>query len=406
MWFEAVEQRNVPRLSADRMKVLHIINDLSVGGAEMMLYKLLSKMDRERFDPVVISLMDRGQLRERIEELNIPVYTAGMKPGRPTPASIWRLLRLVHRLRPNLIQGWMYHGNLAAQLAILFSFRKRHVLWSIHNSISSLTPEKRMTTAVIRLCALLSRLPANIVFVSRSNQSQHAALGYFMENSCVISIGFDASVFVPSEEAGSSVRSELGLAENSLLIGLIGRYHPAKDHANFLRAAALLSKTYPDVHFLLSGRGIYHENTALHQAIQEAGLSHRVHLLGERHDMPRLIASLDILSSSSYSESFPNVIGEAMACGVPCAVTDVGDAALLVGETGRVVPPRDSEALAAAWGDLISLGAEGRKALGKAARSRVLECFRLESVVTQYESLYDSVFAEKAKDFLACSIKD
>jgi glycosyltransferase involved in cell wall biosynthesis len=380
-----------------RIKILHIINDLSVGGAEMMLYKLLSGINRERFDPVVISLIDRGRLRDSIEALGIPVYTTNMKPGRPTPSSILHMVRLTRQIKPDLIQGWMYHSCLAGQLANTFAGRRASVLWGIHCSDISPLSEKKMTRMVVRLCAPLSRLPSNIIFVSQSSRSEHKRFGYKTENSRVLPNGIDAKLFVPSASARLSVRSELGLPENAFLIGLVGRYHPMKDHSTFLKAAAELLKAEPDIHFLLIGRGINPGNRALQEMIQDAGLLSRIHLLGERTDTPRLSAALDIFAlSSSYGESFPNVIGEAMACGVPCVVTDVGDASWIVGETGRVVPRRDPAALANGWRELIALGEEGRRALGNAARLRVMESFPLESVVAQYEALYEGALVEAA----------
>lgn len=392
---------NVLPSDSGRIKILHIINDLSIGGAEMMLYKLLSEINRERFDPAVISLIDRGHLRDNIEALDIPVYTTSMKPGLPTPASILRLVRMTRRLQPDLIQGWMYHSCLAAQLANIFSALKAPVLWGIHCSDMNSTTEKKMTLAMVKLCAPLSRFPARIVFVSQSSRSEHKSFGYNVEKSSVLPNGIDTQLFVPSAAARLSVRQEMGLAEDAFLIGLVGRYHPMKDHDSFLQAAALLLKDHPDIHFLLIGRGVNSENETLYRAIRELKLLKHIHLLGERTDTPRLSAALDIFTlSSSYGESFPNVIGEAMACGVPCVVTDVGDASWIVGETGRVVPRRDPTALANGWRELIAAGEEGRKALGQAARLRVMEHFPLESVVAQYEALYENALADTAADVL------
>jgi glycosyltransferase involved in cell wall biosynthesis len=372
------------------MKILYVITGLTTGGAEMMLYKLLSKLDRNRFAPVVVSLMDRGTFGDRIEALGIPVHTIDMKSGIPTPAAIGRLIGTVRQLKPDLIQGWMYHGNLAAQFASLFSSHKIPVLWSIHHSLDSLASEKKMTQAIIRFSSIISLYTNQIVFVSKNSKLQHEALGYCSENSCIIPNGFDTSLFKPSIEARRTIRAELGLPEDSFLIGLIARYHPMKDHANFLQAAALLLKDYPNVQFVLAGNGVDEKNPTLCQLIHELGIAEGIHLLGERQDIPRLTAALDIASSASYTEAFPNVIGEAMSCAVPCAVTDVGDSAWIVGNAGRVVPPRDSEALANAWKELIELGPEGRKALGKAARVRIIESFSLNSVVARYESLYET----------------
>lgn len=379
----------------NRFLVVHIITGLSSGGAEITLYKLLSRVNRERFSTVVVSLIDRGTLGDRIEALGIPVYTIGMKPGMLTPIAVWRLLHTVRQLKPDLVQGWMYHGNLAAQLSSFFLAQKVPVLWSIHNSIYSLTFEKRTTAVIIRLGASISKFPNNIVFVSRTSKSQHETLGYCSENSCVIPNGFDTSLFIPSVEARLAVRSELGLSKEIFLIGIIGRYHPMKDHANFLQAAALLLKDRPNIHFLLVGQQVDRENQVLNQLIQELGLFEQIHLLGERNDIPRLTAALDIACSASYSEAFPNVIGEAMSCGVPCVVTEVGDSSWIVGNTGRVVAARNPEALANAWKELFDLGSQTREILGKAARERIIEYFAMESFVGKYEALYESVLAEK-----------
>jgi glycosyltransferase involved in cell wall biosynthesis len=374
---------------------MYVISDLSIGGAEMMLYGLLAETDRARFEPVVVSLMDGGALRERIESLGVTVHTVGMRPALPTPLDLWRLVRLTRKLRPDLVVGWMYHSCLATQLASFFSPKPETVLWSIHYSVSSLAEEKWLTALVVRACALLSGLPGKIIFVSRDGRSKHRSLGFNTANSCVIPNGIDTGRFVPSQEARASVRSELGLPGGTIIVGTVGRYHPMKDHANFLRAAALASKAHPETHFLLAGRGVDGDNRRLCRLIDELGLAHRTHLLGERHDIPRLAAALDIFSLTSYCESFPTVIGEAMACGVPCVVTNVGDASYIVGDTGRVVPARDHEALAGAWSEMIDIGDEGRAALGRAARSRVSELFPVKSIVRCYEDLYGAVLDER-----------
>jgi glycosyltransferase involved in cell wall biosynthesis len=394
---DATNSPTVSRRVHQPIKILHVINDLSIGGAEIMLYRLLSENDNERYEPVVLSLMDQGSLRQRIEALDIPVHTAGMSHGMASPASVWRLIRLVRKINPDLIQGWMYHGNLASQIAALFTARKTPVVWSIHCSIYLLSLEKKLTRAVVRLCAPLSKLAARTVFVSRTSQVQHQALRYATGNSCVIPNGIDTTMFAPADEARVSVRQELGLPADALLTGVLGRYHAMKDHSNFLRAAALVSETQPEAHFLLAGRGLDHENRTLRDLIQSLRLSDRVHLLGERTDVAQLVAALDIFAlSSAYGESFPVIVGEAMACGVPCVVTDVGDSAWMVSETGYVVPPRDHNALAQACNALLDLGPQGRRGLGQAARKRVADLFSLSSVVATYAELYERTLTRTA----------
>jgi len=371
------------------MKICHIITGLSTGGAEMMLYKLLSAADRSRFTPVVISLMDYGTLGKRIKALDVPIYTLDMVPGRSTPAALWRLIRLVRQLHPNLIQGWMYHGNIAALLAGVVASENVPVLWNIRQSLYSLKNEKRLTAFIIRLGALFSSRPVHIIYNSRLSAHQHELLGYASDRTQIIPNGFDCNRFRPSEAARLKIRNLLGLKKSAFLIGLIARWHPMKDHSNFIHAAELMETRGHDVYFVLAGRGVDKNNSNLMKIIQEKGLTDKMYLLGERTDVPSLMAGLDIVSSSSaWGEGFPNVVGEAMACGIPCVVTDVGDSAWVVGNTGIVIPPRDPEALANAWKWLIDLGRAGRIKLGRAARERVLEKFSLAQVVENYEQLY------------------
>lgn len=378
------------------MKIVYTIVGLTTGGAEIMLYRILTGINRERFSPSVVCLMDRGTLADRIEALGIPVYTIGMKPGAvPTPNVIWKLVNIIREIKPDLIQGWMYHGNIAAQFAKVFCGLETPIFWSIHYSVYSLSAEKKMTQALIKLGAPISKFAKQVLYVSKISKTQHEALGYEAGNGYVIPNGIDTSLFTPSLESRLSVRQELGLQSRSFLIGSICRYHPMKDHANFIKAAALLLKNYPDTHFMMAGSQVDAANKTLNQLIEELGIADRIHLLGERSDMPRLMAALDIMTSASaYGEAFPLVLGEAMSSGVPCTVTDVGDSGWIVGNTGWVVPPKNPEALAEAWQEAIELGADGREKLGKAARSRIIECFSLESIVADYEKLYETAMTK------------
>ena len=374
------------------IRVVYIISDLRVGGAETMLYKLLAETDRTRFDPIVISMVHGGAMRKRIEDKGVAVHSLGMKRGWPTAVDFWRLVRLVRSLRPRIIVGWMYHGCLAAQLAKQFSLLPASVLWSIHYSPSCLETEKKLTASVIRACRFLSGRPAKIIFVSHDGQSKHKLLGFEIKESCVIPNGIDGDEFAPSAEARASFRAELGLPSNALLIGMIARSHPVKDQPNFLRAAAIAALRHPDTHFLLAGRGVK-GNRDLYRLVESLGLQQRTHLLDERPDVPRIMAGVDIFSLSSYCESFPSVIGEAMACNLPCVVTDVGDASLIVGDTGRVVPARDAEALAEGWSKLIADGREQRAAMGCAARSRIRKLFPARAIAAAYEAQFQQALA-------------
>ncbi len=377
------------------IKILHIINDLSVGGAEMMLYKLLSEMDEGRFNSVVISLKNSGGLRARIEAHGVPVYTLCMERALPRASFVWRLMRLLQRIRPDVIQGWMAHGNLAALVAGALSPRRVPVLWNIRQSLYSLDYEKPFTVRAIKLGARLSHRPDAIVYNSRTGATQHAEFGYSADRSTVIYNGFDTELFAPSFEARKGLRAELGLSDSSPLIGLVSRYHAIKNHANFLQAAAELRKRHADVHFVLAGSGISWDNHPLRVLIQELGLVRNIHLLGERQDTARIIAALDVAASASYAEGFPNVIGEAMSCAVPCVVTDVSDLTWIIKGAGLVVPKNNPACMARAFVEMLELGQEGREELGRAGRARVMEHFRLDSVAEQYGALYESAVVSK-----------
>lgn len=373
------------------MKILHIITNLSRAGAEMMLYKLLSQMNREEFAHVVISLTGYGYLAERIAALGVPVFAVGMRPSTAFYPSLWRLMRLARQAAPDLVQGWQYHGNLAAQLVRGCLQSKVPVIWNIRHSIYNLADERRGTALVIKLGARFSRKAERVIYVARTSALQHEALGYDASKGIVIPNGFDTEQFAPSEEARYQLRTELGLPSSALVIGSIARYHPVKDHHTFLAAAAALFQSHPGVHFVLVGEHLDRTNVPLMRVIESLGLGANIHLLGERADIPRITAALDIAVSSSYGEGFSNVIGEAMACGIPCVVTDVGDSAFLVGEAGRVIPPRNPQALAAAWAELIEMGRDARMMLGLRARQRIQENFSLPTIAARYAQLYRDI---------------
>jgi glycosyltransferase involved in cell wall biosynthesis len=373
-----------------KLRITYLITGLHGGGAETMLFHMLRLMDRERFEQVVVSLMDRGKFGDPIEQMGIPVHTIGLKPGHVTPAAFWRLVKIMRASRPDVIQGWMYHANLAAQLVRFFLHVP--VCWCIQSSFLSYSAERPLTRLAIWLTARMSRRAAKVVYVSQVSRTQHEQLGFAHERGCVIPNGADPVLFQPSAAARQSVREELGLPPDTLLVGLICRYHQQKDHPNFLQAAAIVARKWPEVRFVLVGSQVDGKNAEITELVEKLDLGSRVHLLGERNDMPRLTAALDIATSSSrYGEALALALAEAMACEVPCVVTDVGDSGLLVGDTGVIVPPSDPEAFAAGVDRLLAAGPEKRKELGKAARTRAEKGYSIQNITRSYEELYLSL---------------
>jgi len=374
------------------MKILHIISGLPIGGADMMLYKFLSVIDRDIFKPVVISLTDYGSLGNNIKNLNIPVYKMEMKAGFPNPFKVWRFIKLIRKINPELIQGWMYHGNLAALFAKWILPNCVFLLWNIRHTPDDLKKEKRTTARVIRLGARLSAKPDQIIYNSKVSAQKHESMGYSDKHKNIIPNGFNCEQFKPFDNAKSKLRHSLGLKKETLLIGLVARYHIMKDHVTFLCSAGKLNKIYPEIHFVLVGQGVDKNNHLLIKLVEDLKIRKNIHLLGKRMDVDEITAGLDIAcSSSSWGESFSNAIGEAMACGIPCVVTDVGDSAWIVGETGIVVKPGDRKAFTDAMITLIKMSSEERLGLGKLARNRIIKHFSLDIVVKQYEDTYQNL---------------
>lgn len=365
----------------------------------MMLYKMLTRLNRERFSPTVITLIPDGVFDTRIHALEIPVHDLGMRKGLPSLSAFRKLGKLLKEIKPEIIQGWMYHGNLMSTMANAFYRSKAFVFWSIHHSVASISAEKKSLAAIIKITAKLSKQAEAVVFSAKRGRQQHIEIGYNSTNSLAINDNFDLKNYQPGAGV-SDFRASLSLPGDAILVGSVAGYRPMKDHTGIVKAAALVVRECPNVHFVLVGPGVDSSNDTLTSQIQALGVQHRVHLLGERQDIPEVLGELDIFTSgSAYGESFPNVLGEAMACGVPCVATDVGDSAAILGGIGVVVPPSDPEALASGWRQLLDLDGDARKMLGQQARQRIETSFNLDgshSFVRQYENLYEKALATSA----------
>ncbi len=373
------------------LNVMHIIAGLETGGAETMLMRLIEATEGAVLRNTVISLTDIGATGRNIQALGVPVGAIGMTRGIPNPAAIVSVARQIMREKPDVIQTWMYHADLLGGIAAR-CVRERRVVWGVHNTTLDPRYSKRTTIWTARMCALVSPLiPAAIVCCAEETRRLHRTLGYSAEKLRVIPNGFDVRQFSPDHVRGRSVRRELGIPQSATVVASIGRFDPQKDHANFCHAAGLVQTTLLGVHFVLCGEGLTDSNQELARWISENNVCN-CHLLGRRDDVARLLNGIDVLvTSSAYGEAFPLVIGEAMASGVPCVVTDVGDSASMVAHTGQVVASRDSKALARGIIAILKLPPESRQHLGEQARQRVTEKYSLEAVVRRYHALYEEV---------------
>ena len=372
-----------------KIRVLHLINGLGRGGAEMVLARLLEGADRSRFSQSVISLTAQAEMLPVIEQACEYVELLGVTKASAV-AKIPHLIRTVRKLQPDLVQCWMYQSNLLGGVLRPW-LRPRGLVWGLHHSKLDRSVDKLMTRAVARASALVSRRADRIVSCSQSGLDFHKSIGYAGDRLVFIPNGFDPEAFKPSPVSRAAVREEMGVGDEDLVIGTVARYHPTKGYCTLMQAASRFLQMNRSVHFVMVGRSVSRDNTELTKYLQESIGSKRVHLLGERSDIERVMPALDIYTSASHSEAFSITIGEAMACGIPCVVTDVGDSAMIVGETGYVIEPRNPEALIEAWQHMVRIEQAGRTALGEKARMRIIDHFSLKRVVQMYASMYDEI---------------
>lgn len=373
------------------MKLLHIIVGLDSNGAERMLQRLIESHDGDpRFQHTVCSLTTQGRIGEQLLARGVDVHVLGMRSPAGMFRVIWQLVRLIRKVRPDIVQTWMYHADFLGGVAARLAAHKR-IIWGVRTTDIS-SAGSRMTVALATLCAWLSYfVPKSIVCAAEASRRSHISVGYDPARMLVVPNGFDVSRLVAAPEQVAALRKECAFHKDAIVIGCLGRFHPVKDHRSFVRAAGIVAQREPNVVFVMIGEGLDKANVALAGWIAETGYASRFVLLGQRTDVPVCFASMDVFCMSSRTEGFPNVVGEAMAMGVPCVVTDVGDAAMLVADTGRTVPKEDSAALAEGLLQLVHMTPDARRQLGMRARARIYSTFTMAHSREQFEVLYQQI---------------
>jgi glycosyltransferase involved in cell wall biosynthesis len=369
------------------IRVLHLITSFGLGGAETTLAQLVGRMDRNRFANSVVVMRHLPALRQQVPQ--VPLHCLEMRPSIPDPVAAARLLRIVRSERPQVLQTWMYHADLLG-LAVGRLAGVPKTVWNIRRSFVNMQEHKLLSGLVLRILVKLSGVPDAVLTNSLSGRRTHEALGYAPRRWVCIPNCIDCDRFRPALDERTRLRSELGLPPDTPLVALVARHVPIKGHDVFIAAAGKLAAIHPSVHFVLAGQDINDSNISLMRSLNSSGVPERFHLLGEREDIERVWAAVDIACSSSYGEGFPNVVAEAMACGVPCVVTDAGDSALVVGSYGRVVPVGDPAALYRSCEQLLSSHVERQK-LGHGARRWIEQRFSVASMVARYEQLYEEL---------------
>lgn len=373
------------------MNLLHVIIGINVGGAELMLKRLIeSHQGNACYRHSVISLTLVGKVGAKLQEMGVEVRALGMRSPLDIPRVLWQLVQVIHAARPDIVQTWMYHSDLLGGVAARLA-GNRNVIWGIRTTEVK-AGVSRATAVLRRICAWLSWcVPISIVCAAEASRLAHVVVGYEAARTVVIPNGFDLAGLVATADQRTALRAQYGFDVTDVVVGSLGRFNPDKDQENFVRAAGRLAQQSMLVRFLLVGRDLDACNVELARWIARTGYANRFVLLGERADVPICLAAMDIFCLSSRTEGFPNVVGEAMAMGLPCVVTDVGDAAMLVADAGVVVPKENSVALAQGLLLVLKMTPDARQQLGQRAKARIQAEFTMERARERFEALYEQV---------------
>jgi len=369
-------------------KVLHVISGLKVGGAEMMLFRLIVNSRADKYKHIVVSFSPDGEMRKCFVDAGIELIILDFKYA--PFKNFCKLVSLIRRSKPDIVQTWLYHadflGGLATRIAGSFP-----IVWNIRSTAIPQGPLS-LTYWLVRLCAFFSYcIPNRIICCAISAKVAHIKLNYSEAKLIVIPNGYDFSAFERASDLRFKVRNDLGFTENDIVIGVVGRFDPLKDFHNFVSAAAHVAASCPNVKFLMVGRENDWSNKILVGWINTLGLINFFNLVGETTDVIYYLSSMDIFCLSSAVEAFPNVVVEAMASGLPCVVTQAGDASLILGDDRFVVPTKDAPLLADALLQICYLDPVNRKTIGERNKKRVIAEYAIEKINQKYESIYELV---------------
>jgi len=376
--------------------ILHIISSLEQGGAETCLYQLVASSDPSQFRHIIVAFSGNGGLESKIRNAGIEVYNlTSQMTYVNVPSAAIRFLRLIKRIQPDVIQSWMYHSNLLACLAKIVQ-PNLPILWSIHTNpdLSNLRLSQKIIVFTGRF---FEWIPIRTIYVSKESMRQHKRLGYNTKKRFYIPNGIPIDYF--KSKVNSNLRQQLSLKDDRIIVSYVKRLVKGNGkiwQQFFLEAAEKLVTRWPKAVFLCVGRGVETKEAGLIEFVRKRGLENRIFLFGEMQDVRKAYASTDIYVSASGREGLPLSVIEAMSAGIPCVVTNVGDSAYLVGDTGKVVPFNDIDKLAQAIDELIAMTPKERRALGARAAKRAAEHFSLQKMVLAYEELYRQVLGKIA----------
>tara|TARA_B100001057_G_scaffold449247_1_gene490270 strand:- start:47 stop:1165 length:1119 start_codon:yes stop_codon:yes gene_type:complete len=367
------------------MKIIHIITGLKNGGAENLLYKICRNDCLNNH--VVISITSGGKYFLLLRKIGIKVYSLDMKFY--SLLKFFYLILLLRKFKPDIVQTWLVHGDFVGGLASKLAGVK-NIIWTILYSKLDISIEKISNILLIKVLSKLSYIiPKSIVVVSKNSKKNCIKLGYDKKKINLIPIGFDLSIYKINKNQRLNLRKMLEIKREIALIGIVARFHPVKDHENLLNALSNVVTKNKKFCCILVGPGTNKKNKILFNITKKLGLENYVKLLGPRNNISEIMNALDVNILCSKSEGFPNVVAEAMACGTPCIVTDVGDSALIVGKTGWVVPPKNSEILSSTIEKVLDdINKKNWKKRCFLARERVKKKFEINKMIDSYNLIW------------------
>ena len=362
-------------MNQQKPTMVHVITNFAgVGGAEMMLARLIQQT-QDQYNHVIIALIKTSEVYAETLAQCQSYYALGWN-GLNTLGTIAKLRHLLKSIAPKTVQCWMYHANVLTSLSCIGFSPKPEIFWGIHHSLASPKEESLSTKVALVMSKVLAAQPKGVIYCAHSSLQQHQRFGLKNNNAQVIANGVFLDNFQPNPEL-----------HEPCVIGFAGRYHTAKGYPYLFATLAKL-KDQPII-FKIAGSGASLENPEVKALFEQYQLDkNKVHLLDQVSDMPAFYQSVDAFLMTSITEGFPNVLVEAMASGLPCISTDVGDAKYIVDQLGAIVPPRDPEALANAILDYVHSSQAEKLQLKQASRARVEQHFSIESVSQQYLEMW------------------
>jgi glycosyltransferase involved in cell wall biosynthesis len=370
------------------LKILLLVRSLERGGAERQVVELACGLQR-RGHQVTVSFFYEGAMLAALREHGIRLRPIAKRGRWDMARAALSFARILDEERPQIIHSFLASANIAALMA-RFKLTRPPVVWSIRASKIEDRHYSCFARSIIWIETRLSGFCQGIIANSDAGRHDALAKGFPEDRIAVIPNGIDLEYFQPDAEGRLRLQAHWQVKPEEILVGLVGRIDPMKDHATFLRAAALLTAQRNDVRFVMVGEGDAALTASLHRLAAELGLSQRVIWAGARDDMPSVYSAIDILcSSSAFGEGCSNALLEAMACGRICVATEVGDARNIIGSIGQIVPPRDPAALAEA----LSSTCRGAANFHLAARQRIVDNFSRERMIAATETVYSGILA-------------